>query len=193
MNTIWIILLAASAVCAIVFGKGEALGGAALAGAARAVETVLGLCAAFALWSGVLKAAQACGVQRLLSRPLAPLLKKLFPTAFADEEARQAITANLAANMLGLGNAATPAGIAAIARMKTLENSAGTATDEMCMFLVLNMSSVQLFPATVVALRAAAGSASPADIALPALLATVVTTIFGITATWVLARVRRHG
>jgi len=191
MNILWAVLLAGAAVCALIFNRGALLGDAALTGAARAVETVLSLSAAFAFWSGLLNAVQACGLQQGLEKLLRPALKRLFPAAWGDAQAREAITANLAANMLGVGNAATPAGVAAVKRMKQLTDCGNTATDEMCMFLILNMSAVQLFPATVVALRAQAGSTAPADIALPALLCTLVTTAVGIAAGKALARPRR--
>lgn len=182
LNIVWAIMILFSAVCAMVFGRGALVLDAAMQGADGAVQLILSLCAMFALWNGVMKVAEEAGLQNKLSRLMMPVISWLFPQASRSEECRNALCANLTANMLGLGNAATPAGLKAVGCMKELSGSGTMATDEMCMFLVVNMSSIQLLPTGVLALRAAAGSANPTDIILPAFLATTVSTLFGIAA-----------
>lgn len=187
MNIIWAILIIFSAVCALVYDRGGLILDAALSGADKAVQLILGLCASFAVWNGVLKVLEEAGIQKKISRLLGPVIRFLFPKAAASPKASQALSANLTANLMGLGNAATPAGIKAVGYMKELSCRGDTASDEMCMFLVVNMSSLQIIPASVIALRAATGSANPADIMLPSLLATGGSTVFGILAAKLLA------
>ena len=126
-----------------------------------------------------MKLAEAGGLLNALSRLLSPLIKRLFPQAAKSKEASSAITMNLAANMLGLGNAATPAGQKAMRELKKLSGH-DRATDDMVTLLVINNSSLTLVPTTVIALRAQAGSASPSEIFPAALLASAVSTIFAI-------------
>ena len=128
------------------------------------------------------------GAVEALTRLVRPLLTRLFPNV--GDDARHAIAMNLTTNMLGLGNAATPMGLEAMRRMGETSHSEA-ATDAMCMFLVINASSVQLFPTTVVALRAAAGSANPASIVLPTLVASALSTLTGIFVCLLLKRLQR--
>ncbi|MBR2897308.1 MAG: spore maturation protein A [Oscillospiraceae bacterium] len=166
LSAAYTVMLLASLLCAALRGEAAALSAAALEGAGTGVTLSLSLAGTLCLWSGVAKVWEQCGVSRRLSALLRPLLKKLFPDAMRDERAAGSICSNLAANLLGLGNAATPLGVAAVCRMRELSGK-DRATDEMCRFIVLNTASIQLIPATVAALRAQAGAASPFDI-LPA-------------------------
>ena len=153
-------------------------GGAVMEGAAKAVEVCLALVGPLCLWSGALELLERCGGSAVLSRALRPALGRLFPVSAADREAFSALTENVSANLLGLGNAATPAGIRAVRRMGEL--GAGAA-DELGLFVVLNTASLQLLPTTIAALRAAgaaAGAAAPFDI-LPAVLAS---SLFSVSA-----------
>ncbi len=153
--------------------------------AGSAVALALTLAAGYALWCGLLSVAEEAGVLSALARALKRPLGHLFSARETDDESLKHISANLAANALGLGNAATPEGIAA---MRSLEKrSKGRVGDAMVMFLVINCSSVQLVPTTVIALRAAAGAASPADILLPTLFATAISTAVGVAAAKALA------
>ena len=130
---------------------------------------------------------EAAGLNERLSHLLRPLLRRLFPQACGDDAARKALCGNLAANLLGLGNAATPLGIAAVQRMRQLSGS-GRASDEMCRFIVLNTASVQLLPLTVTALRSNAGAVSPMDI-LPAVWVTSLCSVAaGISAAALFSR-----
>ena len=169
MSYLWVAMLALALFCGTLSGAGD-LGGAALAGAGRAVELALGIAGSLCLWSGFGVLLDRSGLRAGLGRLLAPVLGRLFPTARRDPETLGALSANLTANLLGLGSAATPPGIAAVRRMKALARSEG-ATDEMCRLVVLNTASVQLLPTTVAALRGSLGAASPFDI-LPAVWVT---------------------
>ena len=154
------------AVTALLWGAASGqigeLGAAALDGAAGAVETVLGICGGICLWSGVMEVMARCGIAEGLSRLLRPVLRRLFPQSMRDGETGRAIAENVSANLLGLGNAATPAGIRAAKGMEENGNPG-----ELCRFLILNTASIQLFPSTVCALRSAMGSEDPFGI-LPA-------------------------
>lgn len=176
MNAIWAILVVGG--CAAVLGAGDG-GDAMTRSAVEAVQLSIRMAGSFALFTGLLEIVRESGAMRLLQRLLRRPLAFLFPGVDPQGEAAQAMSVNIAANMLGLGNAATPMGIRA---MEALGRGRGgdAATDAMCMFMVLNASSVQLFPTSVVALRSAAGSAAPASIVLPTLIATAVSTATGI-------------
>lgn len=165
MSYLWVLLLAVSLFCGLLNG-GEDLGRAALAGAARAAELALGLAGPLVLWSGFAELLDRSGLRAGLARLLGPALGRLFPEAARDPEAMGAICGNVTANLLGLGNAATPLGVAAVRRMRDLSGTE-EATDEMCRFVVLNTASVQLLPTTLAALRGSLGSAAPFDV-LPA-------------------------
>ena len=147
-------------------GRLEEVSSAALEGMEQAVELCMGLGAGVCLWSGLLRLLERGGLTGLLSRLLQPLLRRLYPQGSRDPEILTALTENLTANLLGLGNAATPAGIRAARGLKRQEGSGAPGT-ELCRLAVMNSASVQLVPATVCAVRAAAGSRSPYDI-LPA-------------------------
>lgn len=165
MSCVWVILLALSLFCGLLYGAGN-LEQAAIHGAARAVELSIGLAGSLVLWSGFGTLLERSGLQRGLARLLSPLLGRLFPTARQDPKTMGALCGNVTANLLGLGSAATPLGITAVKRMQRLSGSDG-ATDEMCRLIVMNTASIQLLPTTVAALRGQLGSAAPFDI-LPA-------------------------
>ena len=138
------------------------------------------------LWTGVLEVGKRAGLIDQLSRRMRPILRFLFPRLSPDSEAAKQISVNMIANMLGLGWAATPAGLKAMEELKKVEEArgefpAGTASDEMCTFLIINISSLQLIPINMIAYRSQYGSVSPAAIAGPALLATIASTAAGIT------------
>ena len=167
-----------------------ALTAAALEGAASAIRLALGLAGALCLWSGAAKALERAGGMRALARLARPVFRRLFPQTAQDETAMGYLTANVAANLLGLGNAATPMGIAAVRRMQQRSGSA-RATDEMCRLIVLNTASIQLLPTTVAAVRAANGAAAPFDI-LPAVwLTSVCSVTAGLLAAFLFGRASR--
>ena len=189
MGVIWTALAAAALVCGAVNGRLDAVTAAALEGAGAAVELVLTMAGAMCLWCGVMEVMRRCGLLCGLERILRPLLGRLFPEAARQPETMEKIAANVSANLLGLGNAATPLGIQAVRRMRQGEDD--HATDEMCLLIVCNTASIQLIPTTVAAVRSGAGCATPFDI-LPAVwLASVLSVTAGICAAKVLRRVWR--
>ena len=162
-------------------------GNALMGGASAAVSFTLELTGAVCLWSAVMELLERGGAVKALTRLLAPLLRRLFPLSSRDGGIMSAISENVSANLLGLGNAATPMGIAAVKRMQELAHTR-TATDEMCRLIVMNTASIQLLPTTVAAVRASLGAAAPFDI-LPAVW---VTSALSVTAGLLAARLLRR-
>lgn len=189
MAWIWTGMVALSVLCGILTGRMDAVGAAALEGAAAAVDLCLGMLGGMCLWMGVMELMERCGLAAGLSRLFRPVLRRLLPRSAKDEETLSALSANMSANMLGLGNAATPLGIRAARRMAA--GCGGTASDELCRLVVLNTASIQLLPTTVATVRAACGSAAPLDI-LPAVwLSSVLSVSAGLAAARLLQAVWR--
>ena len=171
----------------------EALSAAMVSAAAGAVELAIGLVGVMTLFLGLMKVAEAGGMLNILARLIRPLMVRLFPDVPADHPAMGAMILNLAANALGLGNAATPFGIRAMQELEKLNPQQGTATNAMALFLAINTSSVTLLPTGVIALRAAAGSAEPAGILPTTLFATIGSTVVAVLAAKFYSRlVPRH-
>lgn len=183
MSFIWTVFLLFSIFCAAATGQTASLSGAVMEGAGRGIELAVSLAGALCLWSGLARVMEETGLSAGLSRLLTPLLRKIFPRTWTDREGREALCGNVTANILGLGNAATPLGIRAVRRMA----SGDRASDEMCRLIVMNTASIQLLPTTVAALRAGLGCASPFDI-LPAVW---VTSLCSVAAGLLAARVLR--
>lgn len=181
MSVIWFVMCVAAVGCAVFFQTDAAIGAAALTGAQEGVRLGLSLAGSICLWSGISRAMEQTGLAQALARLLRPLLSRLFPESSRDTQALSAISGNFTANLLGLGNAATPLGVAAVRRMLALSGG-GAASNEMCRLIVLNTASIQLIPATVGALRASLGAAAPFDI-LPAVwLSSLVSVMAGLAA-----------
>lgn len=166
LSILWVILLLLSVLGGLFLGDGDSLTAAALEGAESGIRLCISLGGSMCLFCGLAKAMEQAGLIRLLGRWMRPLFSGLFPRASRDEAALGYLTSNLSANLLGLGNAATPLGLAAVGRMKELSGSE-VATDEMCRLIVMNTASVQLLPTTVASLRASLGARAPLDL-LPA-------------------------
>ena len=189
MAWIWTGMTAAALLCGALTGRLDTLGPAAMEGAAAAVELCVSMAGVMCLWSGVMEVMRQSGLTSLLERLFRPLLRRAMPQTARDPEALSAVAANLSANLLGLGNAATPLGIRAARAMA--RGGEGVASDELCRFIVLNTASIQLLPTTVAGLRAARGCADPFDI-LPAVwLASALSVTAGLMAAYLLARVWR--
>ena len=169
----------------------EALSKAMVQSAGGAVELALGLVGVMTLFLGLVKVAEAGGLLRMIARLIRPLMVRLFPDVPGDHPAMGAMILNLSANLMGLGNAATPFGIRAMQELNRLNPAPGTATDAMALFLAINTAHVTLLPTGVIALRAAAGSADPAAIFPTTLFATTCSTVVAIVSAKVLARVYR--
>lgn len=189
MTWVWTGMVALSLLFGAATGNLGALGGAALEGARSAVELCVSMAGVMCLWTGVMEVMNQSGLSALLAGAFRPLLRRLMPQTARDPDTLAAVTANLSANMLGLGNAATPLGIRAARAMA--RGSEGIASDELCLLVVLNTASVQLLPTTVAGVRAALGARDPFDI-LPAVwLASGVAVLAGLAAAKLFARLWR--
>ncbi|MBR6738733.1 MAG: spore maturation protein A [Oscillospiraceae bacterium] len=190
MAFLWTAMVTASLVFSLVNGTAGALSTAAMDGAAQAVELCLSMAGVVCLWTGIMEVMNQCGLSAALAKAFRPLLRRLLPRASRDEETLSAISANLSADLLGLGNAATPLGIRAARRMS--RGCEGVASDELCLLVVLNTASIQLLPTTLASIRAALGAKSPLDI-LPAVwFASALSVIVGVAAAKLLAKLWRN-
>jgi len=192
MSVIWAFLLAAAVVAAALGGRVGDLTGAVAASARTAVELSLGLVGIMTLWLGLMRVAEEAGLVRLLARAARPALRRLFPEVPPEHPAMGAMVLNIAANVLGLGNAATPFGLQAMRHLDELNPDKGTASDAQALFCALNTASLQLIPASVIALRASAGAKSPADILGATLLATACAAASAVATAKLLARLGRR-
>ncbi|MEA4895772.1 MAG: spore maturation protein A [Oscillospiraceae bacterium] len=180
-NLVIVLMVLFSLVFGALSGNLSSLSAAAVSGAGDAVTLCLSLCGMICLWSGVMELMRRSGLSEKLSHLMLPVLSRLFPTAAKDTETMDALSSNVSANLLGLGNAATPAGIKAAIGLKRLSGLT-TASNELCLLVVMNTASIQLLPTTVASLRASFGAASPFDI-LPAVwLSSLISVTTGILA-----------
>lgn len=174
MNTFWLLMMLSSMLVLLVVNPSAVLS-EMISASTSALSLCIELCAVYCVWLGIIELIDASGLGEKLAKLLRPLIKKIFKV---DNPATvKLIAMNVSANMLGIGNAATPMGIKA---MQALDDGSGKANFAMIMLIVINATSIQLLPTTVIGLRATAGSSSPADIILPTILATFATTILGI-------------
>ncbi len=188
LNYIWFGMMAIAVAAGIYNGKIDDVTDAAINMAEVSVNIAIGLIGIMALWLGIMKIAEESGLIRIIAKGLRPLTIRLFPDVPEDHPAIGSIVLNMSANMLGLGNAATPLGLKAMEELQELNEQKDTATNSMVMFLAINTSSVQLIlPATVVALMGATAS----DIFITTILATLLSTIAAIAAVKVLEKMKR--
>ena len=186
MSWIWTGMLLLSLMGAAFSGNASALAGAVTQGAQSGVTLAVSMAGAICLWSGVGALMEKTGISRAVSRLLRPILGRLFPTSKSDPILANHLSANVCANLLGLGNAATPMGIQAAQRLASDKN--GIATNELCRLIVLNTASIQLLPTNVAAVRSSLGCARPFDI-LPAVWVTSFCSAgLGIAAAWLLGK-----
>ncbi len=186
LNYIWFALMAIALVVAIFTGSAPAVTKGAIDSASTAVTISLGLIGIMTLWLGIMRVAEAAGLISLLGRMLKPISRVLFPEVPPEHPAIGAIIMNIAANMLGLNNAATPLGIKAMEELQTLNtDDPETATNAEVTFMVLNTAGIQLIPATIIGVLAAAGSKQPTAI----IVTTLVATFSGATAAVIAAKI----
>jgi len=164
---------------------------ASLKAAGTAVEIAIGLVGVMAMWLGVMKVAEEAGLNQSIARFVRPVTRLLFPSIPADHPAISAMIMNVAANMLGLSNAATPLGLKAMEELQKLNPSKDLATDDMCMFLVINTTAITLIPATAMAVRASVGSTNPALIIIPSILAATSATVVGVIIVKIIQTINR--
>ncbi|HZJ84629.1 MAG TPA: nucleoside recognition domain-containing protein [Syntrophomonadaceae bacterium] len=174
LNLVWLILLASGIIVAAINGNIDLVTEAALGAAKGAVEVCFDLVGIMALWLGIMKIAEQGGLVQGLARLMKPITVKLFPSIPSNHPAMGAIILNLSANMLGLGNAATPFGMKAMQELQELNNGSDEASAAMCTFLALNTSCITLIPATIIGVRVSFNSANPTEIVGPCIFATAI-------------------
>lgn len=179
MAIVWTLFVTASLVCGAVYGTLADVTAAAMEGASAAVELTLSMAGALCLWSGVMTVLERGGLTAGLARLFRPLLRRILPCASRDADTLAAVSANVSANLLGLGNAATPTGIEAVRQMDGEQEHNPRVRHALYMLLILNATGLQMFPTTVLTLRVAAGSADPNAILLPTLACTAFSTLVG--------------
>jgi spore maturation protein A len=181
LNLIWLLLLTSGIIVAAANGNIEIVTEAALGAAKGAVEVCFDLIGIMALWLGIMKIAEKGGLVKSLARLMRPLMVKLFPSVPPEHPAMGAIILNLSANMLGLGNAATPFGMKAMQELQELNSQSDEASEAMCTFLALNTSCITLIPATIIGVRLSCESANPTEIVGPCIFATAIAMIIAVS------------
>jgi len=189
MSYIWTGLVAIALIAAAILGTGAELAAAVPKGAQAGITLAISMAGSICLWTGVGKLMEKAGITGMLSKLLRPLIGRIFPSTKKDRQLENHLSANICANFLGLGNAATPMGIQAAQRLAKGQN--GRASDELCKLIVLNTASIQLIPANVAAVRSGLGCTTPFDI-LPAVWVTSLCSAgLGVTAAWLMGKVWR--
>lgn len=193
LNLIWLLLLASGIIVAAINGNVEVVTEAALGAAKGAVEVCFDLIGVMALWLGIMKIAEQGGLVKSLARIMKPVMIRLFPSVPSEHPAMGAIILNLSANMLGLGNAATPFGMKAMQELQKLNQDSDEASEAMCTFLALNTSCITLIPATIIGVRLSFGSSNPTEIVGPCIFATGIAMIIAVSLDyWFRKRSRRR-
>lgn len=193
MSYIWGGIILVSFIFGAVNGQTEAVASSVLSGAEKSVTMALSLLGMMCFWSGILEIAKRAGITEKLACLARPLTKFLFPKLNPNSPAVTAMVMNMTANFLGLANAATPLGLAAMHELDAINSQKDTASDEMCMFVVINTASISLLPTTVITLRAAAGSADPFGIILPVWICSLSAITVGVTVAKLLSRKGKRG
>lgn len=186
MSVVWAVLLGGSVLCAVITGRGQALSAGVMQGAQMGVTLAISIAGSLCLWAGVGRLMEKIGLTAALASFLRPVMERLFPSTRENRQLAGSLSANICANFLGLGNAATPPGIEAARRLAAHCN--GRASDELCRLIVLNTASIQLIPANVAAVRSGLGCKTPFDI-LPAVWITSLCSAgLGVLMAWLLGR-----
>lgn len=193
LNFIWLLLLASGIVIAGINGNIEVVTEAALSAAQGAVKVCFDLIGVMALWLGIMKIAEEGGLITALAKLVRPIMVRLFPSIPAEHPAMGAIILNISANVLGLGNAATPMGMKAMQELQLLNQGSEEASEAMCTFLALNTSCITLIPATIIGVRLSYGSSNPTEIVGPCIFATAVAMIIAMTLDWWFRKKSRWG
>lgn len=192
LNYLWAGMITVGIIYGVLTGNMEAVTGGALDSAKEAISLCLNMCGIMALWMGLMEIAQTSGLIEVLTKKISPFVSFLFPRIPKDHPAREAISTNIIANVLGLGWAATPAGLRAMEELAKLEEERGNpsyqkgkngdriASNEMCIFLIVNISSLQLIPVNMIAYRSQYGSVMPTAVIAPGLVATLSTAVLAV-------------
>ena len=174
ISILWTFLIIIGILYSLITGNIEVINNSILTNAGKALELILSLLPTIVLWSGIMKIAEDAGVLTKFASFLKPILSKLFPSVPSNHPSLGYITSNIAANMLGLGSAATPFGLRAMSELQKINSKKDTASNAMITFLVLNTAGVTIIPTTIIALRLAYGSSSPTAIIAPAVISHLV-------------------
>lgn len=188
LNKIWPAFIILSFVYAIFNGNIEEFNNSIFTSCAQTVDLILKLFGTMCLWNGLMKIVQETSLIKKLTKFISPLMKFLFPTMKKEDKEYKEITINIIANLLGIGNAATPLGLKAMQTMQEKNPQKDRITDSMAMFIVLNTASIQLIPSTVIAVRASLGSVNPSQIIVPVWIATIAADVAGIIASKILMK-----
>jgi spore maturation protein A len=192
INTVWLLLFVLGIVTAAATGKIALVSTTIFTQTNQAVEFTIGLAGALAFWSGILKVAEAAGITNVIAKLFRPGLRRLFPTLATQPTLLGTIALTLAANLLGLGNVATPLGLETMRRLQVLNSQKDTVSPEMTTFLALALGGLTVLPTTLIAIRARAGSAQPALILAPVFLVTLWGTLVGLSVNYLATRYRRR-
>ena len=180
LNILWVIMIAGGIFFAAFHGTMGQITESFISSSTEAVNLCIFMLGVIGVWNGMMEIAVKSGLMKKIAKTMYPFIHWLFPDIPPRHKANEYIAANMAANILGLGWAATPAGLKAMRELQKLEEGGGRASDMMCAFLVLNISSLQLVPINMIAYRSQYGSVNPAAVVLPAICATMISTMAGI-------------
>lgn len=188
LNKIWPAFIIVSFIYAIFNGNIEEFNNSIFTSCAQTVDLILKLFGTMCLWNGLMKIVQETSLMKKLTKFISPLMKFLFPTMKKEDKEYKEITINIIANLLGIGNAATPLGLKAMQTMQEKNPQKDRITNAMAMFIVLNTASIQVIPSTVIAVRASLGSVNPSQIIVPVWIATIAADVAGIIASKILMK-----
>jgi len=191
LNYIWAGLILLSFIASVFTGRTGQTAAAVFDGAKGAVQMCITLLGIMSLWTGLMKIGEKSGMTEKFAKLLSPVTRIIFPKLKTGSAAMNAIVMNMVANMFGLSNAATPLGLAAMRELEKINPRPGIASDEMCMFTVINTASIQIIPSTVIALRLANNSANPTGILLPVWIASLCSLTVGVVSANIMQR-RQH-
>ena len=181
LNYIWCGMIVLAYIVGVFTGNVEEVTKGAMEGAGQAITTCIGLLGSMCLWTGLSKVAEDSGLTEVFAKVLTPVTKVIFPRIKSGSAPHRAIVMNMVANLLGMGNAATPLGIKAMHELDKLNHHKAVASREMCMFVVVNTASIQLIPATVISLAQANGGTTPTDIIVPVWICSICALVVGVT------------
>lgn len=193
LNILWVIMIAGGIFFAAFHGTMGQITESFISSSTEAVNLCIFMLGVIGVWNGMMEIAVKSGLMKKIAKTMYPFIHWLFPDIPSRHKANEYIAANMAANILGLGWAATPAGLKAMRELQKLEEGGGRASDMMCAFLVLNISSLQLVPINMIAYRSQYGSVNPAAVVLPAICATMISTMAGIVFIKIMEITRYNG
>lgn len=191
INVIWIILIVLGIVYSLVTGNIELINSEIINGCKNGIDLVLSMLPVVVLWMGIMKIAESSGLLDQFAKLILPILHKLFPSLQKEDKALGYIASNIAANMMGLGSAATPFGLKAMQELQRNNKNPKEATEAMITFLVLNTAGVTIIPTTVIAIRMAHQSLNPTGIILPSIIATTIASMAGLSLDYIIRRKKR--